>query len=71
MTIRDLFEQVTVQGLLEVKIMGGDNAVTVWRNNTPDEFNYVPHGLNKYVDNEIGYIYPGDGTIVIEVEKED
>lgn len=71
MTIRDMIEQFTIQGVLHVKTMVDDDAITLWKNEAADELVGIPESLEPYVDTPILYMYPSIFEIVVEIENKE
>ena len=72
MTIRDMIEQFTIQGVLHVKTMVDDDVITLWKNEGTDELGVsVPESLEPYADTPILYMYPSIFEIVVEIENKE
>ena len=72
MTIRDLVDNITVQGHIEVRELKDDDVNSVWED---DDFTGITKNLEPYADREIAYMYPvpvngkrPTGRIVIEIK---
>ena len=71
MTIRDMIEQFTIQGVLHVKTMVDDDVITLWKNEAADELVDIPESLEPYADTPILYMYPSIFEIVVEIENKE
>ena len=70
LTIRDLANNIQLEGRVEVRKVREDDAITVWRDN---EFTGITAELEPYADSEITYMFPigwtnNTGCIVIEIK---
>jgi hypothetical protein len=67
MTLRDLLENVTVQGCVRIQSCGSGYKASIYYDGNADD---IWKKIEEYGDKELTYIFPLDGDrICIEVEE--